>query len=235
MKLDTSKLSGLKLEKEVIEYNGKYALQITCKRTAPTLFVKTGDITSEIKFTTEYGETSEPAEISFYIKDSITKYILPLLLIILIVLLIGYLPGIKKRIPNKKYHIQANGEAEAIYVKTITRLLPYVAEKGSGSDLSLIATSNKSKVSVINDFYSEQKVLLDGEPIEEGTTKFDLALGSELKITESNRETVYLYCDSRSDDTFGDDFGGLDDTDDLFGDNTATANVSDNSDDDFFS
>ena len=235
LKIDTSKLSGLKLEKEVIEYNGKYALQITCKRTAPTLFVKTGDITSEIKFTTEYGETSEPAEISFYIKDSITKYILPLLLIILIVLLIGYLPGIKKRIPNKKYHIQANGEAEAIYVKTITRLLPYVAEKGSGSDLSLIATSNKSKVSVINDFYSEQKVLLDGEPIEEGTTKFDLALGSELKITESNRETVYLYCDSRSDDTFGDDFGGLDDTDDLFGDNTATANVSDNSDDDFFS
>ena len=78
-------------------------------------------------------------------------------------------------------------------------------------------------------------MLLDGEPIEEGTTKFDLALGSELKITESNRETVYLYCDSRSDDTFGDDFGGLDDTDDLFGDNTATANVSDNSDDDFFS
>ena len=153
----------------------------------------------------------------------------------MLILLFGYLPGVKKRLPNKKYHIQANGDAEAIYVKPITRLLPYVAEKGSGSDLSLIATSNKNKVSVINDFYSEQRVLLDGEPIEDGTSKFDLPLGSELKITEPNRETVYIYCDSRSDDTFSDDFGGLDDTDDLFGNDTATANVSDNADDDFFS
>lgn len=235
LNLETTKIRGVSLKSEVVEYNGKHALQITCNKTLPELFVKTGDISTSLSFTTEYGEASEPEDLTFHIKDSVTKYILPILLIILLIILFGYLPGVKKRLPNKKYHIQANGDAEAIYVKPITRLLPYVAEKGSGSDLSLIATSNKNKVSVINDFYSEQKILLDGEPIEDGTSKFDLPLGSELKITEPNRETVYIYCDSRSDDTFSDDFGGLDDTDDLFGDDMATANVSDNADDDFFS
>jgi hypothetical protein len=234
LKFDTSELDGIELSTDVIEYNGKYALQVICNKTALPLFVETGDLSTDVIVTTEYDETSEPTKLTFHIKDSLTKYILPLLLIILIILLIGYLPGIKKRIPNKKYHIQANGEAEAIYVKIGTRLLPYVAEKGSGSDLSLIATSNKNKVSVVNDFYSEQRIFLDGEPIEEGVSRFDLPLGSELKISESNRETVYIYCETRGDDSFGDDFSGWDDTDDLFGNDRSTTKGSMNSDDDFF-
>lgn len=235
LKLKCDGLSGIKFKTKVIEYNGKYAIQISCNKTSPALFVKTGDITRKITFSTMYGEMSNSTELAFYIKDSVTKYIIPLLLIVLIAVLIGYLPGIKKRIPNKKYHIQANGESEAIYVKTITRLLPYVTEKGSGSDLSLIATSNNNKICVVNDFYAEQKITLDGDPIGEGKSKFDLPIESELKIIEQNRETVYIYCDSRNDDTFDNDFDYLDDTDDLFGDNTSTANASDSSNDDFFS
>ena len=62
--------------------------------------------------------------------------------------------------------------------------------------------------------------------------------GGELKVVESNRETVYKYCDSRSDESFDggfDSFGGFDDTDDLFSNDPVTSNFSDNSSDDFFS
>ncbi len=232
LKFDAEGMDGVELQKEVVEYKGKHALEISCKQTKSDMFVTTGELFSKITVTTEYDESSKPTKLSFYIKDSILKYLIPVLLLILVIIIIGYLPGVKKRIPSRKYHIQANGEAEAIYVKAFTRLLPYVAEKGSGSDLSLKATSNKNRITVINDFYSGQSALLDGEPIQEGTSKFDLPLGSVLRIVESNRETVYIYSDSRSDDGFGDDFGGFDDSDDLFGGNdSGTGN---NSDDKFF-
>ena len=233
LKMNASEIKGVSLETEVVEYNGKHALRVICNRTSPKLFVKTGDISAEITLTTEYDEISEPTPLAFHIKDSLTKYFIPALIIVLIIVLIGYLPGIKKRLLNKKYHVQVNGEAEAIHVKTITRVFPYATEKGYGSDLFLVATGNKSVVRVMNQFDEDQKVLLDGD-IKEPNDEIKLAVGSELKITESNRETVYLYCDSASDDTFDDDFGGFDDTDDLFGGDTVSANFGDGSDDDFF-
>ena len=234
LKIDFGELVGIEFETEVVEYNDGYAIQIVCKQTKAMWFVETGDLASKITITTGYGEESKSSELEFHVKDNIVKYLIPALLLFLIVFLFGYLPGVKKRLPHKKYHIQANGEAEAIYVNLATQLFPYVTEKGYGGELSLVASSNKNKVFVINDFYPEQQVLLDGEPIEEGTKKFDLGLGSELKVIEPNRSTVYQYCDSRGDDTFSDDFGGLDDTDNLFGDDNATTSTNNNADDDFF-
>ena len=234
LSVSTTSLKGIDFTYEIVEYDDHHALEITCEQTKHNFLVATGKLSTALSVTTSYDETAEATDLSFHVKDGLIKYILPALLLLLIIFLLGYLPVFKKQLPNKRYHIQANGDAEAIYVKPITRILPYVTETGSGSDLNLIATSNKNKVSVVYNFYSDQTVLLDGERIPEGTKRFDLALESQLQVTESNRQTVYSYCDSRNDDSFDDDFGGLDSTDDLFGNDSFDSSDNNSSDDDFF-
>lgn len=232
--ISTTSVKGIDFKCEVVPYEDYYVLEISCDQTKHNFLVATGKLSTELSVTTAYGEEPEVAELPFRVKDGLIKYILPVLALLLIVFLLGYLPCFKKRLPDKRYHIQANGEAEAIYVKHITRILPYVTEKGGGSDLSLIATSNKNKVSVVYNFYSDQTVLLDGEQIPEGTKRFDLALDSQLQVNEANRQTVYSYCDSRSDTSFDDEFGSFDSTDDMFGSDSFDSNDNNSSDDDFF-
>ena len=160
---------------------------------------------------------------------------MPLLLLIIMLLLLGHAPGIKNRIYNNKYHILVNDEAEEIYVKPFTRFVPFISEKGSASDLAVVATSNKNRISIKNNFYNEQDVFIDGEKKEKNVSKFDLPLGSELKIIEPNRETRYEYCNSKNDDSFGDDFDKFCDTDDMFGEYTESTTSNSISDDEFFS
>ena len=194
--LEHSKIKGISLNKEVIEYNGRYALSITCEKELIELFVATGDITSTLKLKTIYNEESKNINIRFTILDSFTKYILPILLLLLIIIIIGYIPGIKKRI-NKNYCLQVNGEYEMIRVKPITKIIPYISEKGFGSDLTVIATSNSNKIRVINNFYNGQQIYIDNELIQDNIDKFDLILDSKLKIIDGYRETIYIYLDSR--------------------------------------
>jgi len=215
LKLENDKIRGISLEKEVIEYNGRYALKISCKRNLPQLLVQTGNIKTNIYLKTMYGEDSEVKEIIFNIEDSLTKYLLPLLILILLIILIGYLPGIKKKIYDKKYHIQANNDDERIYIKKITRILPYVKEKGIGSDLTIIATSNKNKIDIVNNFDASQKIYLNDELIEENLEIINLAIGSKLTVKDGHRETTYMYVDSREDnDVYG--INDIDDLDDMF-------------------
>lgn len=233
--IEFSKTRGISFKSEVVEYNGRYALQITSKKKLPEILVKTGDIDAYVSVKTVYDEQSENVSMPFHIDSSPTKYVMPFLMLIMLMLLLGHAPGIKKRIHNNKYHIQANGEAEAIYVKPFTRFIPYITEKGTTGDLSVAATSNSNKLSIINDFYNEQEVFIDGEIQDKSDSKFDLSLGSELKVVESNRESKYVYCDSRNDDSFDNDFIGFDDIDDIFGDYTEFTTSKSNSDDEFFS
>ena len=112
----------------------------------------------------------------------------------------------------------------------MSRLIPYIPEKGYGGGLTLTATSNKNKVLVNNDFYEEQEVFLDGEKNEDKV--IELSTGSELLVKEKYVESRYSYCDSRSEDSFGDSFGDFSSTDDFFSSSSST--TSDSSDDDFF-
>lgn len=233
LKIENSKIKGISLENEVIEYNGRYALRISCKKELPELFIKVGDITSSVSLKTIYSEKSNNIDISFKIKDSFTKYILPLLIFMIIVMLVGYIPGIKKKLYNKKYHIQANGEDEMIRVKFMTRVIPYITEKGIGSDLTIIATSNSNKVSVVNNFFSGELVYVDGELIQEGVSKFDLSLGSKLKVVDGHRETVYMYCNSRSGDILDSQINDI--SDDMFGiDDDVYTSKNNNYEEDYF-
>jgi len=232
--LDYQKITGIELEKEVIEYNGRHAIKIIAKRTIPRLFVKTGNIENNITLTTKYAEHTSKEKLEFEVKDSILKYLLPIILLILIILLIGYLPGVKKKLYPKKYHIKNNGELEAIHVKTISRLIPYIKEKGFGSDLTLIATSNKNKVSIVNNFTPEQSILISGEAIPDNSSKFDLFVGEELKISDGIRETIYIYCVSENDDSLDDKFYETNDMDDIFEKNKEKTTSNNPEDDEFF-
>ena len=180
---------------------------------------------------TVYDEESTPAAIKLNIKDSATKYIMPILLLLLLVLLLGHLPPIKKRLRNNKYHIRVNDEDEAIYVNAFSRLVPFVPEKGSGGGLTLTATSNKNKVLVANDFFEDQEAFLDGEKVQDNI--IELSTGSELIVKEKYTESKYSYCDSRSDDSFGDAFGDFSGTDDFFSSSSSSTSDS-SSDNDFF-
>lgn len=230
-----NKIRGISFISEIVEYNGRSALQIKCKKKLPEIFVKTGNINACVFAKTIYDEQSENVSIPFRINDSPTKYIMPLLLLIIMLLLLGHAPGIKNRIYNNKYHILVNGKAEEIYVKPFTRFVPFISEKGSASDLAVVATSNKNRISIKNNFYNEQDVFIDGEKKEKNVSKFDLPLGSELKIIEPNRETRYEYCNSKNDDSFGDDFDKFYDTDDMFGEYTESTTSNSISVDEFFS
>ena len=218
------KLRGISFETEVVEYNGRYALQLICKKELPQIFVKTGEMVSNITCTTIYDEVSAPATIKLHMKDSLTKYMVPILLLLIPVLLLGYL--LKKKIHNKKYHIRVNNEDEAIHIKPFSRLMPFISEKGYGGGLMLTGTTNKNNIVVSNDFFDEQEVYLDGEKVTDRL--IPLSTGSELIVKEKYAETKYEYCDSRCDDSFGD----CSDSNDFFSDST----ISDGgADDDFFS
>ncbi len=229
--IKTDNLRGISFKSEIVEYNGRHALQLSCKKKLPQIFVKTGDIDSNIVCTTVYDEESTPAAIKLNIKDSGTKYIMPILLLLLLVLLLGHLPPIKKRLRNNKYHIRVNDEDEAIYVNAFSRLVPFIPEKGSGGGLTLTATSNKNKVLVANDFFEDQEAFLDGEKVQDNI--IELSTGSELIVKEKYTESKYSYCDSRDDDSFGDAFGDFSDTDDFFSSSSSSTSDS-SSDNDFF-
>ena len=229
LSINTDKLRGIAFDTKIVEYNGRHALQLSCKKKLPQIFVKTGNVDTSIFCTTVYNEESESTPINLNIEDSATKYIMPFLLLLLLVLLFGHIPPIKKRLHNNKYHIRANDEDEAISVKLMSRLIPYIPEKGYGGGLTLTATSNKNKVLVNNDFYEDQEVFLDGEKNEDKV--IELSTGSELLVKEKYVESRYSYCDSRSEDSFGDSFGDFS-SDDFFSSSSST--TSNSSDDDFF-
>lgn len=232
--IEMNKVTGVSLESEVTYYNGKDVLIIKCKKTLPSIFVKTGNIDIDMVLKTMYGEESDKIDISFNLKDSVMKYILPILAVFLVVLVVGYIPGVKKRLYDKKYHIQVNGEDEAIHVKFISRILPYVTENGTGSDLILKASSNKNKVIVINNFNNSEKIYLDDELIENGTSKFDLPLNSKLKVVDGV-ERIYIYLDSRNDNVIDHNLSDFDNIDSVFGYGEATSFTgSDEIDGDFF-
>lgn len=208
--IEHSKIKGISLNSKVIEYNGRYALSISCEKKLIKLLVQTGEISSSLKLKTIYNEESNNVDILFSILDSFTKYILPLLLLILIIMIIGYIPGIKKKI-NKNYCFKVNGEYEMIKVKPLTRIIPYIAEKGIGSDLTVIATSNSNRISIINNFYQGVQIYIDDELIEENIPKFDLALENKLKVIDGDRETIYIYLDSRGSKIFDNEINDISD------------------------
>jgi len=234
--LSHTKINGIKLKKEVTQYNGRYALKITCKKRGPAIIVQTGTINSDIVLTTIYGEKTEKNKITFEIIDSLTKYILPLIFIIVIILIIGYLPGVKKRINSKRYYIRVNGDDEAISVKLKTRLIPYISEKGNAGGLSLIATSSQNKILVVNNFDATSKILINGEAID-NTSNFELFVDDVLDVSELNQKNTYIYSNSTNDDYIDDSNLGLNDTDDIFTDNKKMKKVrkkNNDNDDEFF-
>lgn len=208
-------IKGIVLDKEVISYNGRYALKIICKKNKMDLFVETGKISSNMVISTIYNEKTDKIGISFEIIDNFIKYILPLIIFLIIVLLIGYLPGIKKRIDTKRYCIKVNDEYEMIKVKLLSRLIPYVSEKAIGSDLTLIATANKNRVMVMNNFDTDAKIMVNGYEIN-NSLKIDLFLDDELKISELNRDTIYSYCKNMMDEVVIDNMLDIGDMDDIF-------------------
>ena len=192
LKLDYDELKGISLEKEVIEYNGRYALKLYSNKIKSNLFIETGNINTNITISTKYKETSPQETISFNIIDSLTKYIIPLLIILTIILIIGYLPGIKKRLNPNKYYLKTNNIPEAIYLIKYTRLLPYIKEKATASDLIITATNSKNKITVINNFSNDAIIYLNNELID-NQKNINLTIHDELKVIEYQRETTYTY------------------------------------------
>ena len=232
--LNYSKIKGIELDTEVISYNGRYALEVRLDKTLPQIFVKLGKIVSKINMETIYGEISQDNEIDLEILDSITKYIFPIMLIIGLIIIIGYLPGVKNRLNEKKYYIDASGEAEQIIVKMSTRILPYVSEQGSGSDLIIKASNNKNKIYVINNYNSDIKIYVNDE-IVDGTGDIILFVSDRLRIVDGVRDMVYVYNTVNNDmdidtdiDIYGD--SGLDIDDYNFGKGT----FNESTDDEFF-
>ena len=205
--IENSKIRGISLKSEVIEYNGRYALKIYCEKELIELLVSTGDISSSLSLKTVYNEKSNNINIFFKIMDSFTKYILPLLLLLMIILLIGYMPGVKKRI-NRHYCIQMNGQNQMIAIKTMTKIMPYVSEVGVGGDLKIVATSNSNKICVINNF-NGQEIYIDDELIQNVGDKFEIFSGAKLKIVDGYRESMYVYLDSRSSNMFSNDINDI--------------------------
>lgn len=237
LELAWDKIRGIDLKTKVVEFNGKYALEISCEKTLPQVLMKTKDISTDVFVTTRYHEQSDKASIDFYVKDSVMKYFLPLLVLIVLLFVIGHLPGIKKRLSSKKYYVLANRESEAIYVKLSSRLLPYVPEKGYGSDLTLVASSRKSEVKVANDFFEDQVVTIEGEKPEVKGKFFVLHQDEQLVVSDKNRTTTYVYSNAKTEDGFGDDFGGMDgfsDLDDTFDIGSGSDSSSTFSDNEFF-
>ena len=233
--INLSKVTGITLESEVVEYNGKHALKIRVRKKLPAMFVKTGNINIEMLLRTIYDETSDKIDINFNIKDSFMKYLFVIIMLILIILLIGYIPGIKKKLYDKRYHLIVNDEDEIIKVKFITRILPYISESGIASDLIIKATSNKNKITVINNFTSDQKLYLDDEIIDNNISTFDIGLNIKFKVIESNIERIYVYSDSRTDGTDFSNNNDFSDMDSIFGYGEDNSFMNNNSNDlDFF-
>lgn len=198
LKLEYSKLKGISIEKEIIEYNGRYAIKLYTNKTKSNLFVKTGNINTYLTLTTKYKEKTKEEKITFTIKDSLTKYIIPLLIILTIILLIGYIPGIKKKLNTKKYYLKLNNTEEIIYINKITRILPYITERAISADLIIKATNTYNKIKIINNFSSNTNIYLNNELIE-NKKEFILTTYDELKTIEYNKENIYTYHSIRDD------------------------------------
>ena len=115
-----------------------------------------------------------------------------------------------------------------------TRILPYVSEQGSGSDLIIKASNNKNKIYVINNYNSDIKIYVNDE-IVDGTGDIILFVSDRLRIVDGVRDVVYVYNTVNNDmdidtdiDIYGD--SGLDIDDYNFGKGT----FNESTDDEFF-
>lgn len=223
--LNFDKTKGISYQSEFAESGGHNVLRINIDKNMIDMLVQTGNISEKLSIETPYSE-SEEVTLNYKINDSILKYWFPFLLLFLIIVGIGYIPGIKKRIANKKYCISANDDLEQIIVNKASRLLPYACEKGYASVLSVKATNRHDKLKVLKD--NIDAMTLNGEDQSEEKDVF-IRLDDILVIKQDNNISTYKLL-STSDESFGDEFGDLGDNN-LFDDSSSN---SDNSDDSIF-
>ena len=216
--------SGIRYQTDIIKDGDHDAIKITLKKSFISLFVQTGNLTADLKATTPFSESGS-TKINYTINDSIIKYVFPLLLLLLLIVGIGYLPGVKKRISGK-YCISANGEAEQITVDTASRLIPYKKENGYVSTLSIKATDRKDKIEIIKEDDVDSFVL-NGEEQIDNDKKLYLHTDDVLIVKQNNNQSTYELI-SASDDSYGESFGNLDD-DNLFDDDSSDSDDSDDS------
>ena len=49
LSVKTDELRGIEFETEIVEYNGRHALQVSCKKTLPQILIKTGNVDANHK------------------------------------------------------------------------------------------------------------------------------------------------------------------------------------------
>lgn len=187
-----------------------------------TTFMKTGKISPEITLITKYEEEGNSKLEPITIVDSIWKYLDLFLLILLIILLLGYLPFFKKRFNrNARFDIEEGKEryeGNKINVEFITRIFPYVSEKGTINSLYVIAGDSKLIKVPHTSMLEFENLKLNGDILDDEDALMHPE--DDLEFLFEGKKNKYTYTLSSSfdseDDLFSDDFGEDSSDDDLF-------------------
>ncbi|WP_426350049.1 vWA domain-containing protein [Alloiococcus sp. CFN-8] len=156
----------------------------------------TGEINSSITLKTAFGEEYSQELTTYTVKDSLIKWVIPLVILLVIVLLIGYIPGIKKRFDRKNYSFEVAYDSEiyesyGINIDTVSRFIPYIPQKGNVASLSFKATGNKNIVAIdYKDLSGYEHIKLEDEAINEN---FKLSTDQKLTLFSEGQKESYIY------------------------------------------
>ncbi|MBQ7596002.1 MAG: hypothetical protein IJU45_05000 [Clostridia bacterium] len=183
-----SKVPGLSFRTQTEEIGGKYAIRIYPVKGLAAQFAKTGKTEGRIKLVSPYSELTESA-FEFTLLDSFSKHIFTIILFAAAIIAAGHLPGVKKRIPDGKLFFVENGVVEPIMVDPLSRIFPYVRERGSASILGIKAASLKDSI-IVEVFDPHEKVLKNGASVRDPS----YIVMSENDVLEIKQDTgVYTY------------------------------------------
>ncbi len=188
-------IKGLKYDYEIVDNNGHNSYEVTINKDGLAMFADTGKQAVDPTLETKYHETATE-KYNLTLKDNIVKYLPLLLLLLLGLLILGYLPGIKHRLQPSKYYIKhttgnsLNADEDQIVVNKMSRILPYVSEKGTAGGLEFYATGNNNKIKVVKPQNIDmENVYIDGSEaiFDKSNQKFDAYVDSKIKFKDNGK------------------------------------------------